>query len=74
MTTKKIFGLKIFVSRRTCCWDWVTAQGSRAAEVSTEGSTALLAASEDTADTQNLGPMMILGWGILRPSDLFSQQ
>ena len=60
-----------------CCCDSVTAHGSLADDDPDELSTVNTELEPDT-DTppaeQNLGPMMILGCGILRPSDLFSQQ
>ena len=60
----------------TCCCDSVTAHASLADDpVSTTGNTELLLLTPDTEVTpQNLGPTMILGWGILNPSDLFNQQ
>ena len=72
-----MFMISIDCGHVTCCCDSVTAHGSLAVEISGVGTDT----DPDTGPTdtgpdpaQNLGPMMILGWGILNPSDLFSQQ
>ena len=59
----------------------VMAHGSLGEELSTTGTEELELLSEEESEDregaglwQNLGPMIILGWGILRPSDRLSQQ
>lgn len=56
----------------------VMAHGSRGEELSTTGTEELELLSEESEGGaglwQNLGPMMILGCGILSPSERLSQQ